>query len=299
MNKDIPKFLIDSLVNQYGYDLTEQIIKGFNDRCATFRVNTLKSNVEEVLKALKENNIEVLRVPWNLSAFVIKNQEKVNIKELDIYKNGKIYLQSLSSMLPVLVLDPKENDHILDMTAAPGSKTTQIASITNNNARITACEKNKIRCDRLKYNLALQGVTCCTIINEDACKLDDLFSFDKILLDAPCSGSGTVNLNNISEKNLFNKENLEKINSTQLSLLKKAIKLLKKNQTMVYSTCSILSSENEDIIEKAMKEFDITIVPIKLDNSIPILPTKIEGTICVCPNELFEGFFMALIRKNS
>ena len=87
-------------------------------------------------------------------------------------------------MIPVLILNPNLNDHILDMTAAPGSKTTQIASLTNNMATITACEKNKIRKERLIYNLNIQGAKRVTVLNEDSRNIDDYFRFNKILLDA-------------------------------------------------------------------------------------------------------------------
>ena len=201
-------------------------------------------------------------------------------------------------MLPVLFLNPKENDHILDMAASPGSKTTQIGAMLNNKGCITACERNKIRLDRLKYNLEKQGVTCCTTILIDARDLDDFFSFDKILLDAPCSGSGTLS-NNLKENQFFNENLIEKSKKTQLALLRKALKLLKPNQEMIYSTCSILKEENEFILETIKKEFDISIIPISLnDEHICLLPTKIEGVICVCPNEYYEGFFIAKIRKN-
>ena len=98
-------------------------------------------------------------------------------------------------MLPAIILQPKEKMDILDMTAAPGGKTTQMAALTNNKAHITACEMNKIRFERMKYNLEKQGATCVFAMNQDSRRIDDFFSFDQILLDAPCSGSGTLNLN--------------------------------------------------------------------------------------------------------
>ena len=114
---------------------------------------------------------------------------------MDIYKNGKIYLQSLSSMLPPIVLNPMPKNDILDMTAAPGGKTTQIAALSNNEANITACEINKIRAERLRYNLDKQGASSVFVMLEDARNIDNFFSFDQILLDSPCSGSGTININ--------------------------------------------------------------------------------------------------------
>ena len=114
-------------------------------------------------------------------------------------------------MLPPIILEPKEGENILDMAAAPGGKTTQMAALTNNKAFITAVEKNKIRAERLKYNLQKQGVGCVNVMLEDARKLSDFFSFDKILLDAPCSGSGTMS---IFDKN-FNEELIKRSSKIQ------------------------------------------------------------------------------------
>ncbi len=296
MKENLPKFLYQKLLNQYGDKLTSLVINGYlYDRYMTIRVNTIKTNVKKVSELLKSLGYEINTVPWYNDALIIKNKNEDDIKQLSIYKNGEIYLQSLSSMLPALILNPKENESVLDMAAAPGSKTTQIACLTNNNALITACEKNKIRLEKLKYNLKMQGAIRVTILNEDASKLDDFFSFDKILLDSPCTGSGTINLN----KNvIFTEKYLNNLVCTQKELLKKAIKLLKKGHEMVYSTCSILSDENENVLKSFLNE-NLEIIPIDLNlfNDLPLLPTRIKGTICVCPNELYEGFFIAKIRK--
>ena len=296
---DIPFFLKGKLENQYGIECTKKIINGYKiSRKTTFRINILKTTKEYVLEELKKHKFKVKEVPWYENAFILENKNELDIMELELYKDGFIYLQSLSSMLPVLFLNPKENDHILDMAASPGSKTTQIAMVLKNKGCITACERNKVRIERLKYNLEKQGVTCCTTMLIDARDLDDFFSFDKILLDAPCSGSGTLS-NNLKENQFFNENLIEKSKKTQLALLRKALKLLKPNQEMIYSTCSILEEENELILETVKKEFNISIEPISLnDENICFLPTKIEGVICVCPNEYYEGFFIAKIRKN-
>lgn len=293
------------LEGQYGKQVTEKILQGYQaKRNTTFRVNTLKSGVDEIETVLKQQKIEYETVVWSKEAFILKNVEEKEIRNWEIYQEGKIYLQSLSSMLPPIVLQPKEGEDILDMTAAPGGKTTQIAAITNNKANITACEMNKIRAERLQYNLQKQGVNAY-IMKQDARKIDDFFSFDRILLDAPCSGSGTIQLygenhkqNDKLEKN-FTIQLMEKSVESQTLLLKKAINLLKSGKEMVYSTCSILSNENEEILRKIRKQGNAEIVPIEFEgmNQLPILPTKIQGTLCVCPNELYEGFFIAKIKK--
>ena len=295
MQKQIPQFLIDLLLKQYGQDITDQIIEGYNSqRDVTLRVNTIKSNIEEIKQKLSENKIEFEDVTWNKNALIIKNVREEEIKKLDIYEQGKIYLQSLSSMIPPIILEPKEEENILDMAAAPGGKTTQIAALTNNKCMITACEKNKIRAERLKYNIQKQGVGCVNIMLEDARNLSDFFSFDKILLDAPCSGSGTENVNT----KYFTEELIKKSSKTQEQLLNKALKVLKPGNEMIYSTCSILEQENENILKKVLQKFNAEIVPIEIAKDIPLLPVSINGTICVCPTKNYEGFFIAKIRKN-
>ena len=299
-SSNIPEFLTLMLEKQYGEDITKNIIKGYGvDRKTTLRVNNLKSNINEIKERLLKEKIQYNEISWSKDALVINENDQIS--KLDIYEDGKVYLQSLSSMLPPIILDPKEKENILDMAAAPGSKTTQIASITNNNSYITACEINNIRAERLKYNIEKQGVNCAFVMVKDARKLDDFFSFDKILLDAPCSGSGTISLKNENLQKVFTEKLINKSAEVQLALLRKAIKLLKPGGEMVYSTCSVLSIENEEIVEKALKGTKAKIVPIENDElvkELPLLPVKIEGTLCVAPNELYEGFFIAKIRKD-
>ena len=300
MSNNIPQFLNKLLLNEYGKDITDKIIKGYSEeRFTTFRANTLKTTVEQIKNKLNELEIKYKEVLWNETAFIIESEKENEIRELDIYKNGEIYLQSLSSMIPPIVVEPKEGENILDMAAAPGGKTTQMANLSNNKAMITACEKNKIRAERLKYNLEKQGASRVSVMLKDARKLDNFFSFDKILLDAPCSGSGTINLNDINLEKTFTKELVDRSIKTQKELLKKAVNILKVNGELVYSTCSILKEENEKVVEEILRMENIEIVPIdkRAFDDIPLLPVNIDGTICVCPNELYEGFFVAKLRK--
>lgn len=294
MEKKIPKFLYEKLENQYGKEIKEKVIEGLlEEKPLTIRVNTLKAGIQEIKDKLDGEHINYNSVEWYDEAIIIENEKEQRIQDLDIYKNGEIYLQSLSSMIPAIVMEPKKDENILDMTSAPGGKTTQMCALSKNEAMITACEKNKIRLERLKYNLEKQGAKRVNVMMEDARKLDDYFSFDKILLDAPCSGSGTEN---IFTQN-FTEELINRSRKTQEELLKKALKILKKGKIMVYSTCSILKEENEEILNNVLPKFNAKIVPIENIKQIPILPVTIEGTVCVCPSKLYEGFFVAKIIK--
>ena len=250
MQKEIPQFFKEMLLLQYGQEIANKILDGFSkQRLVTLRVNEIKTNKESVKKILQEAGIETEDVLYYKDALIIKNVREEEIKKLEIYENGEIYLQSLSSMLPPIILEPKIGENILDMAAAPGGKTTQIAAITENKSFITACEKNKIRAERLKYNLQKQGAKCVNVMQEDARKLSDFFSFDKILLDAPCSGSGTMTIFD----NSFSKELIDRSSKIQEELLRKALKILKPGGEMVYSTCSILAQENEKFVAKIRK----------------------------------------------
>lgn len=297
---NIPAFLIEMLKKQYGEELTKKIIEGYTvTRPVTFRVNTLKTNTDKVEKILTEQGIIYERVSYDNNAFVIRNERENTIRNLDIYKNGEIYLQSLSSMLPPIILKPQKGADILDMAAAPGGKTTQIAALSENEANITACEMNLVRAERLKYNIEKQGASSAYVMVADARRIDSFFSFDQILLDAPCSGSGTLNLNDLDFNGKFTQRLISKSIASQKALLKKAITILKPGKEMIYSTCSILACENEEIVEEVLSQNKVEIVPIEFEGieKLPLLPSTIQGALCVCPTEVYEGFFIAKIRK--
>ena len=296
----IPEFLKEKLESQYGEEIKDKILDGFNvKRKVTFRVNTVKAEPNEVEEILKKENIEFEKVVWSKDAFIITNVREEDIQKLDIYEQGKIYLQSLSSMLPPIVLKPEEGKDILDMAAAPGGKTTQMAALSNNKAHITACEMNNIRIEKLKYNVEKQGASCVYIMPKDSRQIDDFFSFDQILLDSPCSGSGTLDAENINVEKFFTTKLIEKSTKSQYALLKKALRILKPGHEMVYSTCSILKEENEEIVRKVLKETKAEIVPIDFEGieELPVLPVSLEGTLCVMPTEKYEGFYIAKIRR--
>ena len=300
MENNLPDFLLEMLKKQYGIETTKKIIDGYSkNRLTTFRINTIKSNNEEIEEVLNRENIEYEKSNISNEAYILKNVDESKIQELEIYKEGKIYLQSLSSMLPPIILHPEQNNDILDMAAAPGGKTTQMAAITDNKAHITACEMNTIRAERLKYNIEKQGASSVYCMVKDARNIDDFFSFDQILLDAPCSGSGTLNINDDKLKKYFTEKLIQKSVKAQTALLRKAIKILKPGHEMVYSTCSILQEENENVVNEILKNGNIEIVQIENEfvKDLPLLPTKIDGTLCIMPNELFEGFFVAKLKK--
>ncbi|MDE5618064.1 MAG: hypothetical protein K2I79_01085 [Clostridia bacterium] len=126
-----------------------------------------------------------------------------------------------------------------------------------------------------------------------------MFSFDKILLDAPCSGSGTIRNIDGAYSGAFSQKLLDNSICLQTAMLTKALTLLKKGGTMVYSTCSVLPDENGEVIKKVLPKFNAEIVNIDADKlgGVPTLNSCVEGTLTVCPDKLYEGFFVAVITK--
>ncbi len=296
----VPPLMLAQLNGQYGEEMTKEIVEGFrHTRPVTLRVNRLRASREEVTRALAEADIRFEPVSWYEDALVLPDAHAEAVRSLPLYERGGIYLQSLSAMVPPLVLQPRPDETILDMAAAPGGKTTQMAAMTGGRAQITACEKNRIRADRLQFNLDRQGARRCTVMNTDARQLDPLFSFDRILLDAPCTGSGTLLLTGNEEQRRMDESWIKKITATQFAMLTKASQLLRRGHEMVYSTCSIMEQENEAMVERAVRQLGLELLPIDgaLRDSLPCLPSRLPETLCIRPTALYEGFFVARLRK--
>lgn len=193
VKRKLPKDFIDNLYQLFSPLTVDKILSGMSGaRYTTLRVNTLKYDVQSAMNYFKENNIKFERVLWYKEAFIIKNATEKELQKSELFEQGKIYLQSLSSMVPPLILEPKPGEKVLDLTAAPGSKTTQMATLMQNKGNILANELDKIRYERLKYNVSNQGASIVTVINDYGERIGSKYpeTFDKVLLDTPCSGEG-------------------------------------------------------------------------------------------------------------
>lgn len=302
----LPPFFEPLLLEQYGADDAARIQEGCAvRRAATLRANALKATREGVADALDAAGIGWEAVPWYADAFVLDGACERKVRELSLYEQGAVYLQSLSSMLPPLVLAPRAGADVLDMCAAPGGKTTQMAALSGGRAHIAACEMNGPRAQKLRFNIERQGAPSVNVMQTDARRLDDLFSFDQILLDAPCSGSGTLSVRDPKMPRRFTPALVQKSTKAQRALLAKALRLLKPGGTLVYSTCSVLACENEDVVEACLKEASrnggYRLVPVELPQAqdLPRLPGRLPETLTVCPTDRYEGFFVARIVRDA
>lgn len=296
----LPQEFVNNLYEMFSPLTVDKIFVGISEkRYTTLRVNTIKYNIQDLMRYFKEKNIKFERVLWYTDALIIKNVNEKDIQRLDIYEKGYIYIQSLSSMVPPIVLNPSPGDKILDMTAAPGSKTTQMACIMKNRGYILANELDKIRCEKLKYNVESQGTDIIEVINGRGEKLGDNYKeqFDKVLLDTPCSGEGRFSMNNVQTYRGWSPKTVKGLTKIQKKLFESAYEALKSNGIMVYSTCTLNKEENENIVNWALENFKLKLINIDLNikDSISVCDGK---AMKILPSKNMEGFFIAKFQKN-
>lgn len=301
VKRKLPNLFVEKLYDNYTPLTVDKILTGMSgERNTTLRVNNIKSDIQRVMNELKENSIKFDRVQWYKDALVIKNAKEKQIQALKIYDEGKIYVQSLSSMVPPLVLNPKPNEKVLDLTAAPGSKTTQMAGMMQNKGYILANELDTLRCERLKYNVEKQGSTIIEVNNGRGEVIGKKYEkyFDKVLLDAPCSGEGRFLANDAKTYRSWSERTVKELVKLQKKLLKSAYQALKPGGELVYSTCTLNREENEEILEWAISELDglkLQNINLEIKNAVDGVSEnkEIRKAMKILPSRDTEGFFVA------
>lgn len=315
MKKLLPKALLNNLENIYSKEDLMIVLDGFSTqkRKTSFRVNTLKSNNDEIEKILNEEWIKFEKVDFLENAYFLTEAKEKDLWVLDIFKTWKIYLQSISSQIPVEIMDIQEWDKILDITASPWWKTTQAAAKLNNTWKIVAVDNNAIRIDKLNFTINRQWAKNVEVIKTDARKLientDYIEFFDKIIADLPCSAEGKINLN-IEKSYAYWYEWLNKKNyNIQKDIIRSIIPLLKKWWELVYSTCTISPLENEDIVHMILSNYpEMSLEEINLDYEYmrdwvlsfwkKVYKKEMLKTKRVLASPESEWFFVARFRKN-
>lgn len=305
-----PEYYLEMLYEIYTPKEVDLILKSYLlGRKTTFRINRLKDGGDTVFDELKRKNIKIDRCTFYKDVYVLKEKQERVLQGLEAYKKGNIYLQNLSSIMPAKILDVNSKDKVLDMCAAPGGKTLKLSEEMNNEGVIIANEVNKIRYERLKFNLEKLGAKNVTPLNLDGRRLMNIYKeyFDKILLDVPCSGEGTINIKNTKKLKLLKNTPFVKV---QRELIQSAFIALKKGGVMLYSTCTISPQENEEVVNYLLRRNkDAEVLPIKLNitnykNGIisfkdKVYDERISKSIRIIPNEFMEGFYICLITKKS
>lgn len=273
-----------------------------NDMVA-LRVNTLKISHEELVKRLSNIGVVLEKIPFAKDGYWVK-KSRFSLGAITEYLLGCYYLQEAAAQLPVEVLNPREGELVLDCCSAPGGKTTQIAQYMNNKGTIIALEAKKHRINSLKNSLERIGVENCIVYLMDARKAYSLrIEFDKVLLDAPCSG------NYVTDKEWFEKRDIEGVRENaklQKELLKEAVKSLKTGGLLVYSTCSLEPEENELNIAWALENLPVELQETGLhignEGLASIFGEKLNDKIKKCRRFWpwktgTEGFFIAKMVK--
>lgn len=284
----------------------------------SFRVNSLRvENSEDVINKLKKKGLEISKVPWCENGFFADYKEDIRTDLGNLLEHflGLMYVQEATSMCPPTLLDiPETIDDdfmVLDMAAAPGSKTTQLGDMMKNKGTLIANELDYNRLSPLKLNLERSGLINTVIINNDGARIEGFEIFDRILLDAPCSGSGVIRKSPKTIKT-YNPKRLKSMQRLQLKLLQRAFELLKTDGIMTYSTCSLDPEENEFCIKEFLEKnpnavlMDAKLNGLILNNKLKEfegkeIPNEItEKTVRIWPQDNdTNGFFVAKIMKKN
>ena len=244
----MPTWIIEELLQEMYIFKVEEICKYSNVKPKiNIRINKLKTNKQELEENLKNENIKYTE--GKINDFLVIEKMK-NIENMDLFQKGYFTVQDEMAGLISIVLDPKEGENILDCCSAPGGKTTYIAELIKNNGVIDAWDIHEHRVKLVKENANRLGITCINTKVQDATIYNEEYEikYDKILLDVPCLGLGVLKRKpDIKWKR--KKEDVEEINKLQMQILNTCSKYLKKGGELIYSTCSILKKENEDIIQ--------------------------------------------------
>ena len=301
------KLLLRKDFENYWGKIQEQPLK-------SIRVNTLKISTKELKKKLEDKDWKI-KQPFKENPEIMIIESELQPGELGRsleHLLGYYYVQEISSMMPVLVLNPKPNEIILDLCASPGSKTTQIAAKMKNTGTLIANDFKLGRIKILSSNLERCGVMNTMItksLGESLCKKmkNENFQIDKILVDTSCSGEGTIK-STPKTLQMWNIKGIFSFSKIQKNLLEKAVELLKPNGEIVYSTCTHAPEENEEVIDFILKKFD----NIKIEKiSLPLKTRKgiikwqekeylkdVENSLRIYPQDNdTEGFFIAKLRK--
>jgi len=272
----VPEWLDDMLKNQYGEKNTHEMYEAFSKPSpTTIRVNTLKTDAFELAKILRDNKVDVKETQ-------VKNMLEISgfgdISKLAAYNDGLFTPQDISAYCAANMLDAKSGEFIIDVCAAPGGKTTQLAEDSNNKAKITAFDLYEHKVDIINNNCKRLGITCVNAEVWNSCEVNKKYIgvADKVMADVPCSGLGVIG-KKFDIKWKKSPEDIKEIINVQKLILNNAAKYLKQDGILVYSTCTINKDENENVTRAFADETGFEIIDEKI-----ILPTQGGDGFYIC-----------------
>ena len=275
----------------------------------SIRINTMLGSVQEVKVSIEDKGWKLEPIPWCKEGFFISHAERRDVGNLLEHHLGKIYVQEAASMIPPLVLDPQPGEVILDMCASPGSKTTQMATMMKSKGMVVANDFKGARLQSLGVNVQKSGLTNILITLMHGKRFYG-FQFDRILVDAPCSGMGAIR-KSLKTIRIWNPLMISKLARMQKELLENAFNNLTPGGVVVYSTCSVEPEENEGVVDFLVKKFPNAVVGKVSLKGLKTSPTvkefdgvvydkQVQHCLRLWPQDNdTEGFFVAKIRKSN
>ena len=283
-------------------------------KATSFRVNTLLASRADVFEALRVAGVDHHPVSWYPDAGWVSHEQREALLASPAYGNQEIYVQNQSSMVPPLILDPQPGERVLDLAAAPGSKTLQIACLMGLDGEIAAVDAIKKRFFKLRDNLASQGADTVRTFLKDGRGVwkHRPEYFDRVLLDAPCSSEGRFHVSDPASFAYWSPRKIREMARKQKRLLYSAIQSVKPGGTVVYSTCSFAPEENELIVDAQLRRFGeaIAVAPLDLDFAGMVspltswasrsLPDQLAHARRILPGYHTDGFFVCkLVKRDS
>lgn len=306
MSKEHFPVFLERLKTITGRERYDRVVESFaRPDSLSVRINTLKTTRPQMLAKLKERNIAFREVSWSAEALILEGISREERGRIDLVNDGLLYRQSLSSMLPVLALAPRPGERVLDMCAAPGSKTTQMAALMRNEGEIVAVEAIRGRFYKLKSVLEQTGVTNVAAKLTDARRFRSPVLFDRILVDAPCSSEGRFKMDDPETYAYWSPRKIKEMARKQRGLLLHAARLLKPGGALVYATCTFAPEENEGVVDWLLRKTGgrLSLEPVHFAG-IPSYPplegwqgkffdNRVRDCFRVLPDMEMEGFFIA------
>jgi len=279
-------------------------------RHQSIRLNTLRQAPEQTLAELAALGWKGERYPWTKNGYSVRS-EMATIRDSDLVTSGKVFIQNASSWLPVIALDPRAGDVILDVCAAPGGKTSHIAQLSSNQAEIWANDNSRPRLAKLRANMDRLNASVAHYTLYEASFLARKLEgqqFDKILLDAPCSGEGLMRLEQEKDLATWSVAQIKRLQQLQKRLLTQAWQLLKPGGTLVYSTCTMAPEEDEAVVDYILRsQPDAVVQPIDIALANRVTPVmewngrtfsnEVQRCVRLQPSPNLEAFFVCKLKK--
>ncbi len=311
----LPEPFIERLCAILEPGLCNSVLSTFSEeKMTSFRLNKLNGGDIESIKRLTDLGLDLQLVEGLDNVWGVKSGQRDLLIGSAEFEKGEIYVQNISSMIPPVILAPTQDDRVLDLTAAPGSKTLQLAEMTGDMGQLLAVEKVRKRFYKLKDNLQKNGAGFVKTFMGDGEKVwkRNMETFDHVLLDAPCSTEGRFMETDPETYRYWSMRKIKEMVRKQSRLLFSAVQCLKPGGSLVYSTCTFAPEENEGVVDRIMQKFDGRLSIEEIDmpegtNWTPGLTTwkskrfnpQTERARRILPDHSYEGFFICKIKKTT